>query len=170
MWKLVGMACMLGGVAGVLYSWVCEQKEKQKRLDAFIVFLQKTIFAMETEKIKVIDYLRKCNHDMVLEQTLQEIARRLATNTYPNGQMVWEEVFREQAAGWKLNQEVFSVVVQAGNGFFGRSREENIGFLKKSLKELEQQKTNMKEKDAQERKVWVPVGMLGTLMLVILFL
>ena len=71
---------------------------------------------------------------------------------------------------WNLSQEVFSIIVQAGNGFFGRSREENISFLKKSLTELEIQQVNMKEKDAQERKVWVPVGMLGTMMLAILFL
>lgn len=170
MWKIVGMVFMLGGVAGVLYSWVCEQREKQKRLENFMLFLQKSIFTMETEKVRVVDYFRKSNGDTILEQTLQEIARRLALNTYPNGHMVWEEVFREQARRWNLSQEVFSVIVQAGNGFFGRSREENIGFLKKSLKELEKQQANMKEKDAQERKVWVPVGMLGTVMLVILFL
>ena len=170
MWKIVGMVFVLGGAAGVLYSWVCEQREKQKRLEDFMFFLQKSIFIMETEKIRIVDYFRKSNEDTVLEQTLQEIATRLATNTYPNGQMVWEEVFYEQARSWNLSQEVFSVVVQAGNGFFGRSREENISFLKKSLKELEKQQANMKEKDAQERKVWVPVGMLGTVMLVILFL
>ncbi len=170
MWKIVGMVFMLGGVAGVLYSWVSEQREKQKRLEYFIVFLQKTIFVMETEKVKVVDYFRKSNGDTILEQTLQEIGMRLAMNMYPNGQVVWEEVFREQARCWNLSQEVFLIIVQAGNGFFGRSREENISFLKKSLTELEKQQVNMKEKDAQERKVWVPVGMLGTVMLVILFL
>lgn len=170
MGKIVGMLLVLGGVAGVLYSWISVQREKQMRLGEFIVFLQKSIFAMETEKIKVIDYFAKYKCEPVLEKTLHEIAKRLATNTYPKGQDAWEEVLKEEEQNFAFDTETFEVMLRAGSGFFGRSCEENICFLQKNLQELENLRRVIKEKDAQERKMWVPVGMLGAIMLMIIFI
>lgn len=159
---------LLGGTMGVLYSWICGLKERERKLEEFILFFQKSIGVMETEKIRVIDYFEKYA-SQELQTSLVEIARRLASNTYPNGQIVWEEVFTEEKPNLSFDQETFSIILQAGNGFFGRSREENIRFLQKTVKELETQKKKLMEKDAKERKVWVPVGMLGAVMLTILF-
>lgn len=164
MWKVLGIFFLLGGVAGALHSWTKLQKERQKRLGEIIFFLQRTIGVMEREKIKIIDYFARQNSDV-----LKEIAKRLSTNTYANGQMVWEEVFKEEEKKLAFDNETFQLIQEAGNGFFGRSREENIRFLKKSVRALEEQQKKRKEKEKQERKVWVPVGMLGALMLVIIF-
>ena len=178
MFKVIGGLLVLGGVSGFLQSWIGTQKKQQMRLELFLLFLQKSLYVMQTEKVKVIDYFKRYidqetvlleNHDTTLNQVLEELVRRLSSNNYPNGQMVWEEVFGESES-FQFDSEVFRTIVQAGNGFFGRSREENIGFLKREIKELEKQQEKIKEKHIQERKVWIPVGMLGSLMLVILFL
>ena len=163
MWKVLGMAFLLGGVAGVLYSWILEQRTRQKRLGEIIVFLQRTVGIMECEKIRVTDYL-----DRQDSKTLKEIARRLSTNTYAKGQAVWEEVFKEEEQNLSLDKETFQIILQSGEGFFGKSREENIRFLQKSISELESKQKEIKIRDAQERKVWIPVGMLGAVMLVII--
>ncbi len=169
---------VLGGTAGVLYSWICSLKERERKIEEFIIFFQKSIGVMETEKIRVIDYFEKYASQNIkatnmetqeLKSMLLEIARRLALNTYPNGQMVWEEVFTEEKQNLSFDNETFSIVLQAGNGFFGRSREENIRFLNKTIRELEIQQKKLSEKDAKERRVWIPVGMLGAVMLAILF-
>lgn len=179
MGKIIGIALVFCGIVGVLYQWIASQKAKQLHLEECILFLQKSIFAMESEKVKLIDYFAKYvsrdsritrKSETALEKSLHEIAKRLASNTYPNGQSVWEEVLKEEEQNWALDKETFGVVLHAGASFFGRSREENICFLQKSLRELEQQQAKMKEKDAQERKVWIPVGMLGGLMITILFI
>ena len=92
MWRYLGISLILGGTAGVLYSWTYEQKRRVKRLEEFMLFLQKSIFAMETEKIKVVDYfvryicqsrLRGENRETSLEKILEEIIKRLSANTYP---------------------------------------------------------------------------------------
>lgn len=179
MGKIVGIFFVLGGVAGCLYSWVMQQKNRQMMLEELIRFLQKSVFAMENEKIKIVEYFSRytsmdggmADKDAhVLEKSLHEIAKRLATNTYPEGLLAWEEVFKEEEQNWALDKEIIEVLLRAGNGFFGRSREENICFLQKSIQELEDAKQKVKEKDVQERKVWVPVGMLGALMITILFI
>ena len=179
MWKCIGILFLIGGTAGTLYSWVCEEKSKLRYLEDTLLFLQKSLYVIQEEKIKVSDWFRRyidqetviqSNRNVLLERALEEMIKRLSVNTYPNGQMVWEEVFREEEQNLNIDREVFQCIVQAGNGFFGRSRTENISFLEKSIKELEQQLEKLKEKNLQERKVWIPVGMLGSIMLVILFL
>ena len=169
MGKIVGIVLVLGGIAGGLYQWIELQKERQKRVEEFCLFLHKSIFMMESEKIKVIDYFAKSvTRDSRITDALQEISKRLSENIYPNPQSVWEEVLKEK--DWNLDEEMFSIILKSGNGFFGRNREENSSFLKKQLEELEKQKIKGKEKDAKERKLWIPVGMLSGVMLVILFL
>ena len=179
MWKLLGIVLLLAGVAGILCTCFSEGKEKQRRVENVILFLQKSRYTMQNEKVKVINYFRRyieqdillqSDSSVLLERALAEIIEKLSSNVYPHGQMVWEEVFRKEEQNWNLDCETFEIIVQAGNGFFGRSRMENINLLEKSIRELEAQQAKMKQKYVQERKVWVPVGMLGTMMIIILFL
>lgn len=172
MWKIIGVFLVLTGIAGLLYSWVIQQKERQNRLEELIQFIHKTIFAMENEKLRVIEFFEKYHveNNTLLGNTLHEIAERLQLHIYPSGQDVWEEVFREKKQEWILEEEIFQSIMRAGNGFFGRSREENISVLQKWLKEIERLQKKEKEKEEQERKVWIPIGMLGGLMIIILFI
>ncbi len=171
MWKAIGMMCLFGGIVSFLYDWVLRQKMRHNRLEEFIIFLQKSSFAMEEEKVRIIDYFESYrSRDCVLEETLKEIANRLKKNIYPNGQMVWEEVFGEKKEKWNYDEEILSLILAAGNGFFGKRRSENLCFLRKSIQQLEMQRDKQREKDAQERKVWIPVGMLSGIMLMIILI
>lgn len=177
MLKLFGSIFLLSGMVGILYSWVSEQQVRQKKIVGFIVFLQKSSYAMEKEKIRVIDYFRKyakesctTKEDDTLKLVLIEIANRLSKNIYPNGKKVWEEVFGEMEKEWNIDKGSFRILVQAGEGFFGKNREENRSFIEKSQKELENQYEGNNLKNIQERKVWLPVGMLGSLMVIILLI
>ena len=168
--ELLGIIFLLGGVSGLLYQWILVQREKQKRMEAFTIFLRKSIFMIEKEKIKLIDYFQRGCTDTVLQSILCEIARRLSENRYPDALEVWEAVFRENKERTAFDEETFHIILESGRGLFGCSRTENICFLKKSLSEMEEQQRKIREKDAQARKVWVPVGMLGAVLLVILLI
>ncbi len=171
MGKIVGIVLLLGGIAGNLYQWMQMQRERQNRIEEFGLFLHKSIFAIETERIRVIDYFANYKSgDSRITEVLQEISRRLSENIYPNGQMVWEEVLKEKEESWNVDRETFDIILRSGIGFFGFRREENICFLKKQIEELEKQKKKNKENDAKERKVWVPVSLLGGIMFVIICL
>lgn len=167
--KIVGMFLVMSGIAGCIYSWISSQKTKHRRMEELIIFLQKSVFAMEEEKVRIIDYFGSYrSKDSVLEETLQEIAHRLRQNCYPDGQLVWEDVIWEKKEEWNYDEETFGMILAVGNGFFGKKRTENVCFLRKSLKQLELQRDKNKERDTQERKVWIPVGMLGGIMLMII--
>lgn len=169
MGKVIGTLLLFGAIGGGLYNWLCSQREKQSRMEAFGIFLQKSIFVMEKEKVHIIPYLKGyfCKEE-ILKETLEEIAERLSRNQFPDAVEVWETVFWEKRKRLGVSENVLNIMKASGQGFFGRSREENICFLQKCLKELEAESGRIKEKDAQERKVWVPVGMLGGIMLLII--
>ena len=170
MGKIVGITLLMGGIAGSLYQWIESQKVRSKRLEEFIVFIHKFIFAMETEKVKVIEYISNYNgKDEVLEKTLGEIGLCLKENRYPQGQSVWESVLKKEEKNWAFDKETFDVIIKCGIGFFGKSREENISFLKKQLEELEALQRKKRQEDTKERKVWIPVSVMGGLMVVLLF-
>ena len=169
MGKMMGMFCFLGGIAYLLYNWVLEQKNQSRRLGEIQIFLQKSICAMGEEKIRMIDYLKSySSREKLLEETLQEIARRLEQKVYPSGEQVWEDVFREKQLKWNLDEDTFEIILELGRGLFGKKRSENLMFLKKGLRNLEQQQEKKKEKDVKARKVWIPVSMLGGIMLMII--
>ena len=171
MGKIVGIALIMSGVSGYLYQWQKEQKRRFEKIESVILFLQKSVFIMEAENIKIAQLLDSYQtKEMILKETLSEISRRLKLNVYPSGEAVWEAVFKEKEQNWNIDAETFGLILLAGNGFFGRNRGENICFLQKSIKELELQKKKNREKDAKEKKVWIPVGMLGGIMLVILLI
>lgn len=169
MGKLIGITFIMSGVAGYLCQWKNQQRKRRERVSDFIFFLHKSRFRIETENIKVIQLLENYQiKENILEETLAEIAARLQLNIYPQGQSIWEEVFREKEQNWDVDKETFELMIHAGNGFFGRNRGENICFLQKSIRELEEQEKKNRERDAKERKVWIPVGMLSGMMFVIL--
>lgn len=171
MGKVIGSICLFIGIVGFLYSWVIEQRKHGQRMEELLLFLQRSIFTMEGEKLRIIDYLESYDsRDALLNDTLREIACRLRQHTYPDGRLVWEAVFLEKKLSFGMDEECFGIVLAMGNGFFGRRREENVCLLRRSLRQLEGQWERKREKDAKERKLWIPVGMLGGIMLMIILI
>ncbi len=67
-----------------------------------------------------------------------------------------------------MDKDTLGLFMGIGRGFFGKKRGENLCFLKRDLCDLERMLKEKKETDARERKVWIPVGMLGGIMLMII--
>lgn len=167
----IGIVFLFWGIIGGILEWLRRQRIRENRLEEIELFLKKTMFAMETEHIKIIPYfLQYQSRDKEFKEILTDVAVRLQENRYPKGEMAWEEVFMEKRRTLDLEEETFRVILHAGNGLFGKYCTENLRFLQKSIADIENQKQKNKEKDAKERKVWIPVGMLSGVMIVILFI
>lgn len=171
MGKVIGGCGLFVGIIYLLYQWVMEQKARQRRIEAVIMFLQKIMVAMEEDKIRIIDYLAgyECE-ELLLKQTLQEIAMRLRKNIYPSGVLVWEEVFEERKHLWNMDKETYDIILAVGMGIFGKKSSENLMQLQRCLYKLERQQETKTEKDEKERKVWIPVSVLGGVMLMIILI
>ena len=171
MCKLVGCICVLGGVTGVLYDWIMTQKLIENRIEEFLQFIHKSIFVMETENIRIINlFMEYQTSDDLLEKSLHSIGNSLNEKRYPTGQEVWRAVFMDIRQELGFDEELFQCILHVANGFFGRSKQENISYLKRYFIEIERMQKQRKEKSKQERKVWIPIGVLGGVMTIILFI
>lgn len=169
MWKLVGIVLFGIGVIGELHEWITRNKNRQKRLDEMIVFLTKARYAMEEEKVRWIPFfLNYKSQDEIIMQTLCEIVKRLQEHRYPYGEDAWKAVFLEKKTSWDCKEESFQVLLQLGGAFFGRSKQENGEFMDSYIRQLKECKKREKEIFAEEKKVWIPVSVLGGVMLVIM--
>lgn len=171
MGKYIALCLLLAGVGSLLYQWVQQQKSRQHRIECFVLFLEKSFYAMERENMRLLPFFQEYDSgDEVVDAFLQELGRRLGEKQYPRGELVWQEVLMEHKENWNCDEDTFLLLRNASYGFFGGSRKENLCFLQKSIRELELQLAKNKEKDMQKRKVWLPVGMLGSVMLMILLI
>ena len=56
MGKIISLGLFMYGVVSILFQWIQSQKARQSRVDACILFLQKSLYAMESEKMRLIPY------------------------------------------------------------------------------------------------------------------
>ena len=169
--KLIGILLLGIGILGQVYEWITRQKTRQRKLREMEIFFQKAIYAMEEEKVRWIVFFENYeSKEPLIMETLQEIALRLRENRYAKGEDAWEAVFIEKKKQWDCSEASFHLLIQAGHAFFGKSRKENSCFLQSYLKQLKESQIQEKQKFQEEKKVWIPVSMLGGCMVVIILL
>lgn len=169
--KLVGITIIGIGIAGVIYDWLLRQRNRRKRLEELLSFFRKAVYAMEETKIHWIvffeDYM---GNDECLSESLHEVAQKLRENRYPKGELAWQEVMKEKKADWDFSKEAFELLMASGAAFFGKSKAENLELLRLYIKLFTDCKQKEIEDFAEKRKVWIPVGALGGIMLVIILI
>uniref|UniRef100_UPI004056694C hypothetical protein n=1 Tax=Agathobacter sp. TaxID=2021311 RepID=UPI004056694C len=171
MWKVVGILLFGAGIMGEIQEWIKRNKERQKRLDEMLVFLKKARYAMEQEKVRWIPFFKEYQSaDKTVTETLHEVGACLEQHIYPYGEEAWKAVFLEKKRQWDCSETCFEVLTQMGCVFFGRSRQENEAFMDSCIRRLEECKAEEKKKFAEEKKVWIPVSVLGSMMFVIMLL
>ncbi|MBR4025940.1 MAG: hypothetical protein IKJ01_00085, partial [Lachnospiraceae bacterium] len=149
--------------------WITRQKTRQRKLHEMEIFFRKAIYAMEEEKARWIVFFENYeSRECIVMETLHEIAFRLRQNIYPKGEDAWEAVFMEKKNMWDCSESSFHLLLQSGHAFFGKSRKENSCFLQSYLRQLEECQAQEKQKFQEEKKVWIPVSMLGGCMMVII--
>jgi stage III sporulation protein AB len=101
---------------------------------------------------------------------LAEVCRRLQLNCYPSGQQVWQQVLKEKRKELLLSGEAYEIVRQAGDAFFGGSSRENLHTVHICRERMEQCLAGARGALAGKRRVCIPAGMFGGVVLIILLL
>ncbi len=169
--KLVGSAVLLIGAAGTLLSWYCREQARIRRIQIWIDFLHATEYAMEIEHVNMTVYMEQAKvNEPVLLQTIRETGALLGKHLVPFGEEAWDNVCKRYREEWDVSEEVWSLVLSCKDVFFGRNLAENIEKSKGIRKRLTGLLEEEKRRFAEQKKVYVPVGMLGSCMFLLIFL
>ena len=167
--KLVAITIIATGIAGFIRDWICRCQTRRKRLEELLAFFRKAIYAMEETKVHWITFFEEYEgNDACINQSIHEVAERLKQNCYPKGEMAWKEVMEEKKAKWDFSKESQTLLIASGSAFFGKSQRENAECMRLYMKLLDLQREKECKEFAEKKKVWIPVGALGGIMLVII--
>lgn len=108
--------------------------------------------------------------DACVMEFVRELAVRLRENRYPKGELAWQEVLKEQREKWDFSKETFDILLKSGSAFFGQSQQENLELFRLYTTLLMECKEKEKCEFAEKRKIWIPVGALGGIMVVIILI
>lgn len=169
--KVIGSAVFLIGVAGTLLSWNIREQAAIKRIQIWIDFLNATEYAMEIDHVNMTLYMENAKvNEPVLLQTIRETGVLLRKQLVPFGEEAWDKVCEKYRKEWDVSEEIWSLVLSCKYVFFGKNLTENLEKSKEIRKRLTGLLEEEKRRFKEQKKVYIPVGMLGSCMFLLIFL
>lgn len=171
MGKWIGAGMILLGCTGLLYQWYKTQKERQRLLMEWIRLLSGWEHSLLLEKSRLKEFL--CRFDAREEAFrlfLEKLVLAIEERRYPFGQRIWNEVLSSCRKQMPLTKEQWEILHQASDAFFGVNCDEALRNTRRSIQGLKEAQSMEQREFLQKQKVYMPVGMLGGILLIILFL
>ena len=164
--------CLLGvGIFGSIYEWIMRQRNRKRRMDNLLDFLRTISFTMEESNIFWIPFLEEyVSEDEAIQEVLYKLLQNLKENKYPKGELAWQEAIKGCEEQWDFSKESMELLYGIGKGFFGKSRKENLEIIHMYMHLLQECKEKEQKEFAEKKKVWIPVTLLGGIMLVIVLI
>lgn len=168
MGKLLGTILILCGSAGCLYSWRENEKKKQAFMEECIRLFSFWNYVLKQEHMRLYDFLESYETEWKEMQTLLlNLKGILEKNSYASGRAAWQEVLLLNKKKLPLRGEAYSILEKAADSFFGNSSMESLRCIGVCRERMEEELIRHRREYAAKQKVYMPLGMLGGLMLVI---
>jgi hypothetical protein len=167
--KLTGILLILLGCAGALLCWIEGEKRKQAMMEEWLRLFVRWEYALRSEHVRLYDFLENYETGQPeLGAFLKEVCQRLRKNIYPTGQQVWLEVLEEHKKRLAPSADAYEIIVQAKNAFFCGSSTESLHTIRICRRRMEECIAAERTDQAGKRRIYVPAGMLGGVVLIIL--
>jgi stage III sporulation protein AB len=168
---LLGSLLILAGCAGGIVCWLEGERRKQAMMEEWIRLFVRWDYGLRSEHIRLYTFFGQYETGRPeMAEFLTEVCRRLQQNCYPSGQQVWQQVLKEQQKKISLRGEAGEILLQAGDAFFCGSSRESLHTIRICRERMEQCLVEARGEFAGKRKVYIPAGMLGGAVLIILLI
>lgn len=169
--KLIGMLLILFGCAGMLYHWYERQRRRQRTIAAFFHLFTSWEYCLMCQKVRLKDFLAQyTGREPQIQVFLAGLLEAVETCRYPSGDELWRQALGSGQVMLDLDAELLELLLPAGEAFFGTNQRENIQCAHASGERLRERLAQERAQFSQKQKVYLPVGMLGGVLLVIFLL
>lgn len=167
--KLLGILLILGGCAGMLVGWYETQKKKQALMRECIRLFSQWHYALEREHLRLYDFLEEYDaRQPEVKNLLIGLKALLEKNCYPSGILAWQKVLGEKRREFPWDDEAWNVLMDAGDAFFGANSQESLRCVDACRRRMEEMLALEYQNMKRKWKMYMPVGMLGGVILIIL--
>ena len=168
MGKLTGAALILVGCMGLVASWLRAQKGRQRVAAELIRILAVWEYSLEREKYRLIEFLEGCqSSETPVERLRTELIQALLTHSYESGAALWADVLENNRASLDLGEAMWELFSAADGVFFGTSSRESLRCAAVCRKHMEECLERERQEFRRKQRVYMPVGMLGGVLLII---
>lgn len=171
MCKVIGMAVILAGTGGFLFSYLSARIRRIDNMKKLYGFFVHTGFELQNNCVDMEIYLRDCaerDEESPLGRTCRATAEYLKNFSFSDGAGAWRHACACNRKQWELEPEGERILYQFGEAVFGRYCEENLKKLDNLEGELRRCIEGEVKQFRQNRKVLTPVTLLGGVLLCIL--
>lgn len=169
MGRLLGIGLILSGCAGTLMGWYEMQKKRQALMEECIRLFAHWHYALERENIRLYDFLEEYPARFVeVKKLLMELKNLLEQNCYQSGRIAWKKLLEENDSAFPLTGEAWQILEDAGDAFFGNNSQESLRNIEICMRRMEEELKSARTELVKKWKVYMPVGMLGGVILIIL--
>lgn len=169
--KIMGIVILAIGIVGYMYDWMNRHITRNKRMEEILIFFRKAVYAMEETHTPWIRFFEDYQGGVLeITDSIHEVACRLKEHRYPKGETAWQDVMMENRESLDLSKEAFDLMYSSGDAFFGKSQKENLEQLNLYIKLLYECKEQERKEFAEKKRVWIPVGALGGVMIIIILI
>ena len=167
--KLTGSFFIMMGVWGMIWKKRSQMLKKAKKNQEVIEILQHLSSTFETEYIPIMNFLDRILERKLLTHELWDTLRkRLGAYLDKTGEDAWNKALGEYKDELFLHEEQWSSLEHAAGGMFGDKRTENIQILKKDAELLQKYHDKFILEQKEKYKIYMPVGILGAFMVILL--
>lgn len=171
MGKLTGIALILCGCGGILVNWYERQKQRQSTAAAFLQLLASWEYSLEREKMRLSDFLEQyTTGNERMDGFLETLNLTLKTCSFPTGDALWRAVLEQYRETLDMSDAIWEFMCSASGAFFGSNRKESMQCSEATRRRIEEQFAEERREFVRRQKVYMPVGMLGGVLLVILLI
>ena len=171
MGKITGMILIMAGCAGTLGYWYETKKKELTMMEEVIRLFSNWQDALETEHMRLYDFLDTFSPRMPeIQNTLTDLKRLLEKNCYPSGMTAWHQVLEKNRKSLFSGEEEKQILRSAGEAFFCESSRESIRISRVCIRRMEKVLMRKREELRKKCRVYLPAGMLLGMMLIILLL
>lgn len=169
--RLIGIALILAGCAGMLMSWYERQKKRQQTAAAFVQLLTSWEYSLEREKMRLPEFLGQyTDREPQMNDFLKELRCAIEERRCPTGAALWQETLCAKRQSLDLDEALWELLLPASGAFFGKHRRESIQCSCACRRRLEEQLARERAELTRKQKVYMPFGMLLGVLLIILLI
>lgn len=169
--RIAGVTFVFLGVICGLDLWREEQIKAISLLQELKNLFEKGKRKLVREKNSCVSFfIEGKEEDEEIRKTINLVGKNLEIHRYKTGKECWDRAWEKYFEDNCFKQSVKELVYESGNCFFGRDKEELNCLLENNIENFKEEIRKRQKLYEKQRKVIMPAGFLGGLMLVVILI
>ena len=167
MLKLIGIAVVLSGICGWVYTWKESKDSRITNLRYMHRILTEAEYVLVREKRSIIYFFEYMGNDKSAK-VCRDVAVLLKNHTYAAGSKAWEHAVLDRRDSLCLDKGQTHIICMAGESFFARTAKQMSDSLSTYRIRIEKMIEAEQRKIAEQKRIVMPLSAFGGILLIII--